>query len=167
MKKIFFLALFLCLGITANAQNQGTNLYLIFNINEPDVIKNVYKYVRNNIDNPRMQECGVFKTGTNGFCFSYPFYYGRDLKLIEKTVIQTITISQVASLYPQARTAVQLDLDMQPAIDYDYQYPIRNLRNLNDAKTIKYLKSFDKIVVIEYLPNGTAKVVECVIPIIH
>ena len=64
-------------------------------------------------------------------------------------------------VWRKVRTAAQLDLSMQSAIDYDYLHPIDEMVNLEDAKTIKYLDSFDKIFVIEYLPNGTAKVVEC------
>ena len=169
MRKILFLALFLCIGITANAQNQGANLYLIFNINEPDVVKNVYKYVRNNINNPRMKECGISKLSDGTYFIQYPVYYGLDLELTPKQgiAVQTVSISQVASLYPTARTAAQLDLDMQPAIDADYLLPRKNLRQLHNAHTIKYLQSFDKIFVIEYLPDGTAKVVECRITSSH
>ncbi len=161
-KTILIITFFLILGEVV-AQNQGTNLYLILNENEPTVIKNVYKYVRNNINNPRMKECGVSKLDSDLYHIHYPFYYGLGLTLREKVgiSIQNISISQVASLYPQARTAAQLDLDMQPAINADYVLPRKSVRNLNDANTIKYLRSFDKIFVIEYLPNGTAKVVEC------
>ena len=78
--------------------------------------------------------------------------------------VQTIAISQIASLYPTARTAAQLDQDMQPAIDYDYTHQLdiySGAQKYSEAHTIQYLNSFDKIFVIEYLPNGNAKVVEC------
>ena len=168
MKKYIMIALLLFLGISANAQNQGTNLYLIFNVNELDVIKNVYKYLRRPVSRPRMQQCGVYKIGNDEFCFWYPIYYGHSLKLTPKqgTITQTISISQIASLYPTARTAAQLDLDMQPAIDYDYANPVpvptgELEGNARNSRSVQYLRSFDKIFVIEHLPNGTTKVVEC------
>ncbi len=163
MKKYFLIFLFLFMGIKANGQNQGTNLYLIFNPNEPNITKDIHKYLRRSDRISRMQECGVSKLTGGTYFIQYPVYYGLDLELTPKqgATMQTINISQVASLYPQARTAAQLDMDMQPSIDYDYNHPIRNQRRLFDAKTISYLRSFDKIFVIEYLPNGTAKVVEC------
>ncbi len=168
MKKYLLTALLLFLGINVNAQNQGVNLHLIFNVNEPDVIKNVYKYLRRPVSRPRMQQCGVYKIGNDEFCFWYPIYYGHSLKLTPKqgATVQTISISQIASLYPTARTATQLDLDMQPAIDYDYANPVLIPAgalegNSANSHTVQYLDSFDKIFVIEHLPNGTAKVVEC------
>ena len=173
MKKIIFLATFLLITVSATAQNQGTNLYLTISLNETVVVKNVYKYVRNNINNPRMKGCRMDKMILNSssciYFMQYPVYYGLDLELTPKqgVAVQTVAISQVASLYPTARTAAQLDLDMQPAIDADYLLPRKNLRQLHNAHTIKYLQSFDKIFVIEYLPDGTAKVVECRITSSH
>lgn len=153
----------------ATAQNQGTNLYLTLSLNEPVVVKNVYKYFRSTPNRPRMKGCMMSKIDLNsGDCIyfmQYPVYYGVDLKLIPKqgATIQTISISQIASLYPTARTAAQLDLNMQSAIDYDYANPIDPFATSPQPTphTIGYLSSFDKIFVIEYLPNGTAKVVEC------
>ena len=138
-------------------------------LNEPLVVKNVYKYVGNDITNPRMQGCIMLKTMlSNSYYYTvyYPVYYGTDLELTPKqgAIITTISISQIASLYPTSRTATQLDLDMQPAIDYDYTHRVNKWTGsptIDDIRTIKYLDSFDKIFVIEHLPNGTAKVVEC------
>ncbi len=166
MKKYLIIALFLLIGINAKSQNQGTNLYLVISPNEPLVVKNVYKYVGNDITNPCMYGCTVIKRIDGGYYIAYPLYYGTDLKLEPKqgAIVQTINISQIASLYPTARTAAQLDTDMQPAIDYDYTHGVNpwvSARTYGDMQTVKYLHSFDKIFVIEHLPNGTAKVVEC------
>lgn len=168
MKKYLFLAIFLLVIENATAQNQGTNLYIALSLNEPLVVKNVYKHMHAPITRPRMKQCGIGKIEINSstyfYFMQYPVYYGRDLELTPKagTTVQTIAISQIASLYPTARTAAQLDLDMQPAIDYDYTHQIDIYQDeVNTPHTIEYLKSFDKIFVIEYLSNGNAKIVEC------
>ena len=165
MKKYLFLAIFLLIIEDAPAQNQGTNLYLTLSLTDPTlVVKNVYKYYRTSPNRPRMKQCGFDKLDSGAYFMQYPVYYGHDLKLTPKqgATIQTISISQIASLYPTARTAAQLDLDMQPAIDYDYANPIDPYTGSSrNTHSVGYLRSFDKIYVIEHLPNGTAKVVEC------
>ncbi len=162
------MAIFLVIIGNAMAQNQGTNLYITFSLNEPVVVKNVYKHLRTSPTRPRMWGCRMSKLNDGTYYLRYPIYYGHSLELTHKqgATAQTISTSQIASLYPTARTAAQLDLDMQPAIDYDYAnpvpVPIDALEgNASNSRSVQYLESFDKIFVIEYLPNGTAKVVEC------
>ena len=142
-----------------SAQN---NLYLIFDENEPDVIKNVYKYVGNQLNNPRMKQCGVFKIGTDSYCFSYPFFYGIDLDLAIKqgTPVQTMSRAQATTLYPNAMNATQLDAAMQVHIDYDYTHDLVNNRDPSTSATVSYFTGFTNIYVIEYLPNNQAKVVK-------
>ena len=165
MKKYLLIALFSLVGITAKSQNQGANLYLIFNVNEPDVIKNVYKYVGNQPNNPTMVQCGVFKIGTDLYCFSYPLFYGLDLDFTAKqgAPTQTMSRTQATALYPNAMNATQLDAFMQPYIETDYTTELTNSQTEEDSATIRYFRSFANIYVIEYLPNNQAKVVNVLI----
>ena len=143
-----------------------TDLVLIFDINEPKVTKNVYKYIRNQANNPAMYTCAVFKIGTDQYCFSYPFFYGLDLKLgihPPNTPFQTMTRTQASALYPNAMNAAQLDAAMQVHIDYDYTHPLPTRNDPRTSATVGYFRSFDNIYVIEYLPNNQAKVVKVLI----
>ena len=163
MKKYLTIILLMVSFSSIYAQN---DLVLIFDINEPIVTKNVYKYKRNNINNPSVRQCGVYKIGSDQYCFSYPFFYGLDLKLgihPPNTPFQTMTRTQAAALYPNAMNAAQLDAAMQVHIDYDYTHPLPNKRRPSTSATVSYLRSFTNIYVIEYLPNNQAKVVKVLI----
>ena len=148
-----------------HAQN---DLYLIFDINEPIITKNVYKYKRNNINNPNVQQCGVYKIGSDEYCFYYPFFYGLDLKLGVyplNTPFQTMTRTQATALYPNAMNAAQLDAAMQVHIDYDYTHPLPTRNDPRTSATVGYFRSFDNIYVIEYLPRNQVKVVKVLIAV--
>ena len=166
MKK--YIIILVLLLITANKGFSQNNLYLIFDINEPDVVKNVYKNARNNVNDPRMRGCAMFMSG-NEYIYMYMWYYGIDLRLVPNptATAQMMTQAQALALYPQARTAAQFDLQMQPYIDYDYITPLPNRYRKSTSATITYLRSFTRIFVIEFLPNNQAKVIECVITSMH
>ncbi len=169
MRKYLFLAILLLVIENATAQNQGTNLYIVLTLNEPVMVKNVYKHHHLPARKTRMIECrmskSIFSSNSYRYFVGYPLYYGKDLSLAPKqgASIQTVNISQIVTLYPTARSAEQLYNDMQPAVDYDYTHQIDWFSAVSQPTphTVEYLQSFDKIFVIEHLPNGTAKVVEC------
>ena len=163
MKKYIIVLLLIAFVSNAYAQN---DLYLIFDVNEPKVTKNIYKYIRNNANNPIVSTCAVFKIGTDGYCFSYPFYYGLDLELgiyPPNTPFQIMTRTQAAALYPNAMNAAQLDAAMQVHIDYDYTHPLPTRNDPRTSATISYLRGFANIYVIEYLPRNQVKVVKVII----
>ena len=141
------------------AQN---DLYLIFDASEPSIIKNVYKYVGNQINNPQVVECKPFKIGENGYCFGYPYFYGQDLKLKMKlnTSVRTMTRAQALALYPNAKNATQMDAVMQVHVEYDYLHDLPDPQNPDTSATVSYLRSFTKIFVIEYLPQNQVRIVE-------
>ena len=148
-----------------SAQN---DLYLIFDKTTPYVVKNLYKNARNNVNNPRLQGCGMFKVNED-YVYFYAWYYGIDLRLLPNPVAtaQMMTQAQALALYPNARTAAQFDLQMQPYIDHDYITPLPNKYRKNTSATITYIRSFQRIFVIEFLPNNQAKVIECLITSMH
>ena len=162
MKK--YLIMFLLVISLSNVQAQN-DLYLIFDVNEPIVTKNVYKYKRNSVNNPSIKQCGVFKIN-DGYYFNYPIYYGLGLELgihPPNTPFQTMTRTQATALYPNAMNAAQLDAAMQVHIDYDYTHPLPTRNDPRTSATVGYFRSFDNIYVIEYLPRNQVKVVKVLI----
>lgn len=175
MKKILFLLLItIVFNTSIIAQNQ--TLYLIFDKDAPKVTKDVRKAIRiKHPQTPIWRECGMNKFTEKDYVFTYPLVYGAWLWLIKKDVpnVQTISlsgngslISQVKSLYPTALTIDELDQNMQPAIEYDYEHPVpRGLLQVGQypqaGQSEKYfLNNYDKIFLIELLPQSNqAKIV--------
>jgi hypothetical protein len=160
MKNMFFLFFAFIFSNTVS----GQNLHLVFDPNEPDVTKDVRKYIwLRGSTTPVINQCGVGKIKDYYYFFGYPIYAGTDLELMKKegTVPVSMTIAQSQALYPNAKNGAQLDQALQPAIEFDFD--VNNepeSGEFKDFATVKYFKQFAKIFVIEYLPNGQAQVVE-------
>jgi hypothetical protein len=141
------------------------NLYLVFDPNEPDVTKDVRKYLgKRGSTTPIMRTCGVIKISEYYYSYHYYFYSGQGLKLkkVNKTtpVYTTVVATQNPNLYPNAMNGAQLDQAMQSIIEQEYAMTAPFPKNPEDYPTVQYFEQFQKIFVIEYLGNGQAQVVE-------
>lgn len=137
-------------------------LYLIFDESTPIVTRDVRKHLGlRGITEPQMAGCYQSKS-FDEYYYRYFWIYGSPLKLKPKkdAVPQIIQRSQISTLYPNAKTWQQLDQDIQPDIEWDYENPRKFGRGRKDIRTIKFFLNFQKIYVIEYLPNNQAKVIQ-------
>jgi hypothetical protein len=161
MKRLSIIILFLCLSLPT----LGQELYIIYDPNTPAVLKDIKKYKRLKASHaPVMYPCQMVKSNNyHIYVVGYPIYCGANLYLDAKRgqITQTIPLSDVATLYayPKGRTPAQLDADMQPAIDLDYQYGW--VDSPENSRTVKYFDQFTKIYVIELdHANRQAHIVE-------
>jgi len=159
MKKILIiLTLFLICNNKSLAQN---DLYLIFDINTPPITKDIGKYIGWN--EVIMKELTVYKSTHTAYLYfyDYPLFARHPLTLEKKegTTVQTIPMSAVSS-YP-AKTITELDAEMQPLIEADFNDPLTDSWGRGEIRTINYFADFDKFYVIELDPaNNQAYIVE-------
>jgi hypothetical protein len=159
--------LFLFLFQASNVFAQTDTLYLIFDPQTPKVMKDTRKYHHMSGDlSPKMSECGVsvLESGER-YRSGYPLDAGRPLMLKRKagTPVQEIPLSQVSVLYPKAMTVPQLDVYLQPLMEYDYAHPQRYRYNYKMAKFFarSHLAVF-KVIELKHA-EGKALVVDVVI----
>jgi hypothetical protein len=164
MKKILFIVSLLCVN---GAFAQTDTLYLIFDTQTPKVMKDIRKYLHMSGDlSPKMSECGVsvLESGER-YMSSYPLDAGRPLMLKRKagTPVQEIPLSQVSVLYPKAMTVPQLDVYLQPLMEYDYTHRQRYRYDYKMAKFFarSHLAVF-KVIELKHA-EGKALVVDVVI----
>jgi hypothetical protein len=139
---------------------------LIFDVNTPEVTKDISKYLGWN--EPVIRDIGVNKSiyEPYSYFFGYPLFAGQSLRLTKKenTSVQTISLSEVSN-YP-AMTIMELDTEMQPLIEADYSNPLTDSWGRGEIRTISYFAAFEHIYVIELDPdNNQAYIVEVIIDI--
>jgi hypothetical protein len=157
MKKTSIILYLLFLFVNINAYGQNNVLYLIFDKDTPDIQKDISKYTQDN--EPFITTVGVLKGSTPwSYLYTYPLVGGGDLVLRKKlnTNVQTILLSDVGN-YP-AKTIQQLDQEMQPLVQYDFDHVEENEYQ---HQTFRYFLRLNKFYVIELdKPNQLAYIVE-------
>lgn len=163
MKKILFSSM-LFIGFFAQisiAQTYTTPLYIIFDIDTPPMTRDSRKYeMMRGETQPIIRTYEVGHAYPDIYHFGLPLHGSGTLVLSKKrnTTISEIPLSEVATLYPQAKTILQVEQEVMPLIEQDFCCPSNQF--VVNYGTYKYFSDTRPIYVIELdKPNNRAIIV--------